>query len=138
LWSIFLYKDFFVEKTIDALRRFYCIQKRKPMRIKIEEDVLEELNLNDALAVERTNLAVERTFLAYFRTSVVFASAGFTIIRVAALEQIEELGLLLLWVAPLILVVGIWRYIAVYRKVRKQYFRLVERIRKAKHKGGNL
>ncbi|WP_320052832.1 DUF202 domain-containing protein [uncultured Acetobacteroides sp.] len=104
------------------------------MRLKVEEEILEELNLNDALAVERTNLAVERTFLAYFRTSVVFASAGFTIVRLAALGQIEELGYFLLWGAPVILAVGIWRYIAVYRKVKKQYYRLVERIRKSKHK----
>ena len=108
------------------------------MRLKVEEEILEELNLNDALAVERTNLAVERTFLAYFRTSVVFASAGFTIMRVAALyEQIKELGQILLWGAPVILIVGVWRYIAVYRKVKKQYYRLVERIRKSKNKGAN-
>jgi putative membrane protein len=107
------------------------------MRLKVEEEILEELNLNDALAVERTNLAVERTFLAYFRTSVVFASAGYTIIRLAAFGQIQELGLILLWGAPVILAVGVWRYIAVYRKVKKQYYRLVERIRKSKHKGAN-
>lgn len=104
------------------------------MRLKVEEEILEELNLNDALAVERTNLAVERTFLAYFRTSVVFASAGYTIVRLAAFGQIEELGFILLLGAPVILAVGIWRYIAVYRKVKKHYFRLVERIKKSKHR----
>jgi len=103
------------------------------MRIKVDEEILEELNLNDALAVERTKLAVERTFLAYFRTSVVFASAGFTIIRVAALKQVEEVGVFLLWMAPMLLIIGVWRYIIVYRRMRKQYYRLVEQIRKTKH-----
>lgn len=103
------------------------------MKYIIEEEILQELNLNDALAVERTNLAIERTFLAYFRTSVVFASAGFTILKVAALyEQIKELGIILLWGSPLILIVGIWRFIVVYRKVRRSYIRVIERIRKAK------
>jgi len=103
------------------------------MKINIEDDILAELNLNDALAIERTNLAVERTFLSYFRTAVVFASAGFTIVRLATLyEQIMELGVVLLVVSPLILLVGIWRYIVVYKRVKKEYYRLVERIRKAK------
>lgn len=105
------------------------------MRSKIEEEILDELNLNDALAVERTNLAVERTFLAYFRTAVVFASAGFTIIKVAMLyTQIKELGFALLVVSPLILIVGVVRYIVVYRKVKRQYQRLVERIKREKYK----
>jgi putative membrane protein len=103
------------------------------MKINIEEDILSELNLNDLLAIERTNLAVERTFLSYFRTAVVFASAGFTIVRLASLyERIMELGVALLVVSPLILMVGIWRYIVVYKRVKREYYRLVERIRKAK------
>jgi Predicted membrane protein len=107
------------------------------MRLKVEEEILNELNLDDALAVERTHLAIERTFLSYFRTAGVFASAGYTIIRLAAFGQIEELGLILLWVSPIILIVGIWRYIVVYRKVRKQYYRLIERIRRSKHRNAD-
>jgi Predicted membrane protein len=104
-------------------------------RMKIEEDILEQLSLNDALAVERTNLAIERTFLSYFRTAVVFASAGFTIIKVGSLfSQIRDLGLILLYASPVILIVGVWRFLVMYNKVKKQYYRLVERLRKERHK----
>lgn len=77
------------------------------MSRSVEETILEELSLTDVLAVERTHLAIERTFLSYFRTAVVFASAGFTILKVTSLHtQIMELGIILLAMLLLFFLLG--------------------------------
>lgn len=95
--------------------------------IDIDEEMLEELSLTDVLAVERTHLAIERTFLSYFRTAVVFASAGFTILKVTSLHtQIMELGVVLLALSPIILLVGVWRFVVAYKKVRQHYQRFLK------------
>lgn len=73
------------------------------------------------LAIERTRLANERTFLAYFRTSVVFLSAGFAILELAALEEIRPLGWLLLVLAPIILSVGAGRLVYVRQQIKRYY-----------------
>ena len=75
----------------------------------------------DVLAIERTRLANERTFLAYFRTAVVFLSAGFAILELAALEEIRPLGWFLLSLSPIILAVGAGRLIYVRQQIKKYY-----------------
>ncbi|MEQ8706655.1 MAG: DUF202 domain-containing protein [Phaeodactylibacter sp.] len=75
----------------------------------------------DILAIERTRLANERTFLAYFRTAVVFLSAGFAILEMAALEEIRPLGWFLLALSPIILSVGTARLIYVRKHIKKFY-----------------
>ncbi len=75
----------------------------------------------DILAIERTRLANERTFLAYFRTSVVFLSAGFAILELAALEEIRPLGWFLLALSPVILTVGAGRLVYVRRHIKEFY-----------------
>ena len=75
----------------------------------------------DILAIERTRLANERTFLAYFRTAVVFLSAGFAILELAALAEIRPLGWFLLFLSPVILTIGAGRLVYVRRQIRKYY-----------------
>jgi|APDOM4702015191_1054821.scaffolds.fasta_scaffold08576_4 putative membrane protein len=105
----------------------------KFMSRSVEETILEELSLTDVLAVERTHLAIERTFLSYFRTAVVFASAGFTILKVTSLHtQIMELGIILLAMSPIILFVGIWRFVIAYKKVKQHYRRFVKHFTESK------
>ncbi len=79
------------------------------------------LGLTDFLAVERTRLANERTFLAYFRTFVVFLSSGIAILKMSALSEIVELGYFLTAMAPLLLAIGVGRFIYVKRKLQKYY-----------------
>lgn len=79
------------------------------------------LSLRDELAMDRTRLANERTFLAYFRSFIVFLSSGFAILKVTMLEEIKELGLFLLLIGPILLIIGIARFIYVKRKLRKYY-----------------
>ncbi|MCB9048121.1 MAG: DUF202 domain-containing protein [Lewinellaceae bacterium] len=85
------------------------------------EDKDKQLITRDFLAIERTRLANERTFLAYFRTSVVFLSAGFAILQMEVLREIRILGWFLLFLSPVILLVGTLRLVYVRRKIRKYY-----------------
>ncbi len=79
------------------------------------------MSKTDALAMERTRLANERTFLAYFRTAIVFLSSGFAIIKINALEEIQDLGYFLIILAPILLAVGLARFYYVKRKLKKYY-----------------
>lgn len=80
-----------------------------------------ELITRDLLAIERTRLANERTFLSYFRTSVVILSSGFAIIKLEVLDEISELGVVLLLLGPAILILGIIRFFYVKRQIKKYY-----------------
>ena len=79
------------------------------------------MSKTDALAMERTRLANERTFLAYFRTSIVFLSSGFAIIKIHALEEIQDLGYFLIILAPVLFIIGLLRFYYVKRKLKKYY-----------------
>jgi len=63
-----------------------------------------DLSVRDVLALQRTKLANERTFLAYFRTAVVFLSSGFAIFQIESLNQIKDLGFILMIIGPLVLI----------------------------------
>lgn len=80
-----------------------------------------QLGLTDFLAMERTRLANERTFLAYFRTFVVFLASGFAILKMDALSEIVAVGYFLTALAPVLLAIGIGRFIYVKRKLKKYY-----------------
>lgn len=81
----------------------------------------EELITRDWLAIDRTRMANERTFLAYLRTFIVVLSSGVAILRVEALENMLDLGIFLLVVAPVIFTVGLIRFIYVKKHIRKYY-----------------
>lgn len=80
-----------------------------------------KLGLTDFLAMERTRLANERTFLAYFRTFVVFLGSGFAILKMSALSEIIAVGYFLTALAPLLLAIGVGRFVYVKRKLQKYY-----------------
>lgn len=88
------------------------------MEKKIED---KEVNRNDILALERTKLANERTFLAYFRTCIVFTSSAFVILKIDFLQNLRLLSYALLFIAAVLLVIGVVRFIYVRRKIRKYY-----------------
>lgn len=81
-----------------------------------------ELSRTDELAVERTRLANERTFLAYFRTFIVFLSSGFAILKLSALEEIMTVGYMLVVIAPLLFILGLFRFLYVRKQIRKHYY----------------
>lgn len=76
---------------------------------------------SDLLALARSKLANERTFLAYFRTAVVFFSSGFAILKLGALKDIVSIGYFLLILAPLMIVIGIFRYYYTRIQLRKVF-----------------
>lgn len=78
-------------------------------------------NKSDLLALARSKLANERTFLAYFRTAVVFFSSGFAILKLGVLKDIVSIAYLLSILAPLMLVIGIFRYYYTRRQLRKVF-----------------
>ncbi len=80
------------------------------------------LKPTDALAIERTRLANERTFLAYFRTFIVFLSSGFAILKIEVLQEIREVGYFLILLSPVLLIIGLVRFLYVKRQVRKFYY----------------
>jgi putative membrane protein len=80
-----------------------------------------QLITRDYLAIERTRLANERTFLAYFRSTVVFLASGLSIIQLESLREIYEIGWALAAIAPVLLAVGMGRFIYVKRSIRKYY-----------------
>lgn len=82
-----------------------------------------QLSTTDWLAIERTRLANERTFLAYFRTSLTLLAGGVTIIRLEILQEVLTLGYVFLALAPVILIIGIWRLISVRRRIAGYYQR---------------
>jgi len=80
-----------------------------------------QLITRDYLALERTRLANERTFLAYFRTTVVFLVSGVSIIQLKSLRELYEVGWALTLLAPIVLTVGLLRFLYVKRSIRKYY-----------------
>lgn len=81
----------------------------------------EELITRDWLAIDRTKMANERTFLAYFRTFIVILSSGVAILKVEILQDMVDLGLFFILLAPVILVVGLTRFLYVRRHIRRYY-----------------
>ncbi len=77
------------------------------------------LKLSDYLALSRTELANERTFLAYFRTFVVMLSSGIAIIKIKEFAVIYDLGIALCFIAPIIFLIGLFRYFYTKRKIKR-------------------
>ena len=75
----------------------------------------------DWLAIDRTRMANERTFLAYFRTFVVILSSGVAILKVEALEEMASLGVFFVIVAPIVLLIGVARFLYVKRHIQKYH-----------------
>lgn len=81
----------------------------------------EGLITRDWLAIDRTRMANERTFLAYLRTFIVILSSGVAILRVEVLQEMYDLGIFLLIIAPFIFIIGLSRFLYVRRHIRKYH-----------------
>ena len=58
-----------------------------------------------------------------FRTAIVFLSSGFAILKLSVLQEIVSVGYFLTGLAPLMLLVGIGRFLYVRRQLRKYYYK---------------
>lgn len=79
------------------------------------------LTARDWLAIERTKLANERTFLAYFRTFLVILGTGVTILKIDVLSELKSYGVLLIVLASIVMIIGVYKFIAVSRSIKKYY-----------------
>jgi len=70
------------------------------------------------LALERTHLANERTFLAYFRTAAALLTSGLAILSIEFFVPMRDFAHVLLAAAPLVLLIGAWRFVTVRRRVQ--------------------
>jgi len=73
---------------------------------------------SEQLAALRTALANERTFLAYFRSFIVTLSSGLAILKLDMLSSLKTLGIILTVVAPIMLLIGIFRFFYVKNKLK--------------------
>ncbi len=78
-----------------------------------------ELPLNDLLTVEMTYLSNERSLLSYMRTFMVFLSSGIAILKIEILDPFLSLGYILIVLSGFILIIGIYRFFKVKKKVHK-------------------
>jgi putative membrane protein len=82
----------------------------------------ERMILRDHLAYDRTVLANERTLLAYVRTAIAVLAAGGALIEVfTEIRYLRVLGWMLLALGVLVLVLGVRRFTAVSRRLRRIY-----------------
>ena len=75
----------------------------------------------DWLAIERTKLANDRTFLAYFRTFIVILGTGITILKLEMFSDLKSFGLILIIIAPILLIIGVFRLLRVKRTIKRLY-----------------
>ena len=80
-----------------------------------------ELIVRDWLAIERTHLANERTFLAYFRTAMVFLGTGIGLLKIDFFAKLAHFGVISVCIAPVILLIGLYRLIKVRKLIKKYY-----------------
>lgn len=85
----------------------------------MEKNLEEELIVRDYLARQRTTLANERTLLSYIRTSLYFLVSGTALFEVKNLDHIRDFGYLAFGLSTAFLILGIFNFIRVKRKLRK-------------------
>ena len=70
------------------------------------------------MALERTALANSQTFLAYVRTAIGVLAAGIGMFEFVNDETIIRLGIIIMFISPVIVGIGIIHYILVRKKLR--------------------
>ena len=75
----------------------------------------DDLTLRDRLAADRTVLANERTLLAYVRTALGLLAGGAGLVHFVEVAWAEVVGWALIGLAPLVLALGVLRFLRVRR-----------------------
>ncbi len=79
------------------------------------------LSLNDALAIERTQLANERTFLAYVRTALALAAGAAAVLQFfPADHHVHDAAYALMVAGVVLLLVGSWRCWKISRQLKQR------------------
>lgn len=91
------------------------------------DTLLEEVKIDDLLALQRTKMAAERTFLSYVRTSLNVLVAGVSFIQFFEMEVFRIMGFLLLPLSMAVFFIGLLRNYMQKKKLnaaREQILRL--------------
>lgn len=83
--------------------------------------IIDEKQLREHLALQRTKLANERTLLSYIKASLYLLIGGLALLQVKEYKGIDItwIGYLAFFFCVLFIVVGISRYIALERRLEK-------------------
>lgn len=87
----------------------------------------DDIILRDYLSLERTKLANERTLLAYIRSSLYLLIGGIALIQLDDFESIHLLGYVSLAFTVTFLVIGIYRYRKLLKRLRIYYNEMDEK-----------
>lgn len=80
--------------------------------------IMNEKKLREHLALERTKLANERTLLAYIRASLYLLVGGTALLQLKDNENLHIIGYIALFICVLFIIIGIWRYIILEKKLK--------------------
>jgi putative membrane protein len=95
---------------------------QKIEKMEKENFTEQELIVRDYLARQRTYLANDRTLLSFIRTSLYFLVSGTALMEVNALEHIRELGYLAFALSLATLIIGVYSFFRVKKKLKKHYY----------------
>ena len=78
-----------------------------------------EMDLRDALALDRTVLANERTLLAYLRTAMALLAGGITLIKFFPNDQyLQIIGLVMFVLGVVVVFMGLYRFFKVQKSLK--------------------
>ena len=95
------------ERTAMAVERTEMASERTAMAIERTE-----------MAFERTRLTNSQTLLAYCRTAIGFLAAGIGMFEFVNNDTIINLGIMIMFLSPVIVGIGLVHYILVRRKLK--------------------
>lgn len=81
--------------------------------------LIDEKLVREHLAMERTKLANERTLLSYIKASLYLLLGGLALLQIKEYENVKWIGYTALFICVIFVIIGISRYIALERKLRK-------------------
>ncbi len=79
---------------------------------------IDEKFIREHLALERTKLANERTLLSYTQAALYFLLGGLALLQLKEYAELRYIGYLALIFSGLFFIIGIWRYLALKRKMK--------------------
>ncbi len=96
-------------------------KRRVKLHNPFKTRIIDEKQLREHLALQRTKLANERTLLSYIKASLYLLIGGIALLQVKEYRGLDVtwIGYLSFFFCVLFIVVGISRYIALERKLEK-------------------
>lgn len=94
------------------------MRKKIKLHNPFKPRITNEKNLREHLALERTKLANERTLLSYIRASLYLLVGGVALLQIKEFPRLQWVGYAALFICILFIIIGVWRYIALERRLK--------------------